>query len=194
MSDTDFDAPTSAIEDLTGDYQIDSAHTRLGFIARHAMVTSVRGFFPEFEGTVHLDAADPGKSSAKITIKVESVTTGHTQRDAHLRTSDFFDIETHPEMTFVSTSAEALGGENFRLTGDLTIKGVSKPVSIDFEFTGSAKDPYGNMRAGFEGKTTINRKDWGVVYNAALETGGMLVSDKIKLEFDISAVKLTPTA
>lgn len=186
--------PTAAIQDLTGDYQIDAAHTRLGFVARHAMVTKVRGSFETFEGHAHLDAADPSKSSANLTIQVASITTGQEQRDAHLRTNDFFDVPTYPEMTFQSTAVQATGSDTFEMTGDLTIKGVTKPVTIEFEFTGSAKDPYGNMRAGFEGKAQINRTDWGVSFNAALETGGLLVSEKINLEFDVSAIKLTPTA
>jgi len=195
MTSYDFDTtPTQAIEDLTGDYSLDVAHTRIGFTARHAMVTSVRGSFQEFEGTAHLDAADPSKSSATVTMKVASISTGQEQRDAHLRSPDFFDSETYPEITFVSTSAEQVDDETYRLTGDLTVKDVTKPISVDFTFNGSAKDPYGNLRAGFEGRTTLNRKEWGVTWNAALETGGFLVSDKIKLEFDVSAVKLTPTA
>jgi len=188
------DETTTVISDLTGDYQIDVAHSRLGFVARHAMVTKVRGAFKEFEGRAHLDAAEPGKSTAEMTVQLGSVDTGQEQRDAHLRTSDFFDVENHPEMRFLSTSVEQVDADTYRMAGDLTIKGVTKPVQIDFEYTGSAKDPYGNLRAGFEGRATINRKDWDLSWNAALETGGFLVSDKVDLEFDISAVKLTPTA
>src|SRR6202008_3763635 len=111
------------------------------------------------------------------------------QRDGHLRTGDFFDAETYPEIAFRSTSAQRLDAETYRLTGDLTIKGTSKPVSVDFTFNGSAKDLYGNERVGFEGSTTINRTDWGLTYNAALETGGVLIGEKVKLTFDISAIK-----
>lgn len=185
---------SSAIEDLTGDYSFDAAHTRLGFTARHAMVTKVRGSFQDFEGTARLDAADPTKSSAELRIKAGSITTGQEQRDAHLRNNDFLDIEKYPEMTFTSTAVEQVDDTNYRVTGDLTIKETTKPVTVDVEFTGSAKDPFGNLRAGFDGTATINRKDWGVSWNAPLETGGFLVSDKISLEFDISAIKLTPTA
>lgn len=184
----------AAIQDLTGDYQLDVAHTRIGFIARHAMVTKVRGSFEVFEGTAHLDAEDPTKSTATVSIDVESINTGQAQRDGHLRANDFFDVPTHPKMTFTSTAVEVKGDDRYRMTGDLTIKGVTKSVSVDFEYTGSAKDPYGNLRAGFEGTTTINRSDWGVSFNATLEAGGLLVSEKITLEFDISAIKLTPTA
>lgn len=195
MISTNFDAaPTPAIEDLSGDYELDVAHTRIGFTARHAMVTSVRGSFQEFEGDAHLDGADPTKSSAKVTIKAASISTGHEQRDAHLRGADFLDVQTHPDITFESTGVEQLDDDTYRVRGDLTIKDQTRPVSIDFTFNGSAKDPYGNLRAGFEGAATINRKDWGLTWNAALETGGFLVSDKIKLEFDVSGVKLSPTA
>jgi polyisoprenoid-binding protein YceI len=194
MTITDLDPTTAAIEDLSGDYSLDVAHTRIGFSARHAMVTSVRGSFQDFEGTAHLDAADPTKSSAKLTIRVASLTTGQEQRDAHLRSPDFFDVETYPEITFESTDVEQLDGDTYRLVGDLTIKDQTQPVSVDFTFNGSAKDPFGNLRAGFEGRTTVNRKDWGLTWNAALETGGFLVADKVKFEFDVSAVKLTPTA
>ena len=185
MSDT----TTQAIADLTGDYAIDPAHTRIGFVARHAMVTKVRGSFTEFEGKVHLDEQSPGASSAQIVIKVNSIDTGNTDRDGHLRSNDFFDMDEFPEITFSSTGAEKLGSEDFRVTGDLTVKGVTKPVTIDFEYQGSAKDPYGNLRAGFEGKAMINRKDFGVSFNAPLETGGVLVGDKINLEFDVSLIR-----
>ncbi|WP_019874182.1 YceI family protein [Sporichthya polymorpha] len=180
---------TTTVSQLTGDYTLDTTHTRLGFVARHAMVTKVRGAFTEFSGTAHLDAEDPTRSSAQLTIQVASIDTGNDQRDEHLRTNDFFEVATYPEITFVSTSAESLGDDQYRLTGDLTIKGTTKPVSVDFEYTGTAVDPFGNTRVGFEGKTVLNRKDWGIAWNAALDTGGVLVSEKITLEFDVSAVK-----
>ncbi|MFD3589609.1 YceI family protein [Streptomyces sp. NPDC058683] len=174
---------------LTGDYTIDPAHTTLGFVARHAMVTNVKGSFQEFEGSLHLDGADPAKSTASLDIKMESITTGSPDRDGHLKSADFFKTDEFPTMTFRSTKAEAVGGDDYRITGDLTILGVTKPVTIDLEFNGVAKDPFGNERVGFEGKAEIKRSDWGVTWNASLETGGVLVSDKIKLNFDISAIK-----
>jgi polyisoprenoid-binding protein YceI len=183
-----FDAPTSAVEDLTGDYTIDATHTRLGFSARHAMVTTVRGQFKDFVGTAHIDAANPAASSVSLTIQTASIDTGVADRDGHLRSGDFFDAEANPEITFVSTNVER-DGDDWAVTGDLTIKGVTKPVTIDFESTGSARDPFGNLRVGFEGATSINRKDWDLTWNAALETGGVLVSEKIKLEFDVSAIR-----
>jgi polyisoprenoid-binding protein YceI len=184
MSDT-----TQAISDLTGDYVIDPAHTRIGFVARHAMVTKVRGSFTDVAGKVHLDEQDPGRSSAEITIKVHSIDTGNSDRDAHLRSNDFFAMDEFPEITFTSTSAEKVSDTDFKLTGDLTVKGVTKPVVIDFEYQGSAKDPFGNLRAGFEGTAQVNRKDFGVTFNAPLETGGVLVGDKITLEFDVSLIR-----
>lgn len=180
---------TQAIADLTGDYVIDPAHTRIGFVARHAMVTKVRGSFTEFEGKVHLDEQNPAQSSAQIVITVRSIDTGNADRDGRLRGNDFLAIDEFPEITFTSTTAEKAGDEDFKLTGDLTVKGVTKPVTIDFEYQGSAKDPYGNLRAGFEGKTTINRRDFGVTTNLALETGGVLVGDKIVLELDVSLIR-----
>lgn len=182
---------TTAIQDLTGDYTLDPAHTRIGFAARHAMVTKVRGQFREFEGMIHVDAEDPTKSSAEV--DVGSITTGDDQRNGHLRNADFFDVEHHPRTMFKSTAVEKVSGDRYRMTGDLTVKGETRPVSFEVEFTGSAKDPYGNLRAGFEASGELSRKEWGLTWNAALETGGFLVSDKIKLEFDVSAVKLTPT-
>ncbi len=184
-----FDAPTSAVADLTGDYTVDAAHTRLGFSARHAMVTTVRGSFKEFTGTAHIDAANPSASSVTLTIQTGSVDTGQADRDGHLVSADFFDAENNPTITFVSTNVDKVDADTWDITGDLTIKGTTKPVTIAFDETGSAQDPFGNVRVGFEGATSINRKDWGLTWNAALETGGVLVSEKIKLEFDVSAIK-----
>ncbi|MET8245906.1 YceI family protein [Streptomyces sp. NPDC005202] len=174
---------------LTGDYTIDPAHSTLGFVARHAMVTNVKGKFNDFTGTLHLDGGDPSRSTASIDVKMDSIDTGSADRDGHLKSSDFFKTDEHPTMTFRSTKAEALGGDHYRITGDLTILGVTKPLTIDLEFNGAAKDPFGNERVGFEGKAEILRSEWGLTWNAALETGGVLVSDKIKLNFDISAIK-----
>ncbi|MFE5617656.1 YceI family protein [Streptomyces sp. NPDC056524] len=178
-----------ALAALTGEYTIDPAHSSIGFTVRHAMVTNVRGSFGDHEGTLQLDGSNPGASAASIDIKISSVDTGIGDRDTHLRSGDFFDAEQFPLMTFRSTEAEQLGGDKYRMTGDLTIKDVTKPLSIDLEFNGTATDPYGIERVGFEGSAEILRSDWGLTWNAALETGGVVVSDKVKLNFDISAIK-----
>ena len=174
---------------LTGTYTLDPTHSRIGFVARHAMVTKVRGSFNEFEGTGYLDADDPASSRLELTIRAASIDTRNADRDGHLRSNDFFDMDNHPEIRFVSTSVEEVDPENYRVTGDLTIKGVTKPVTVDFEYTGAAVDPFGNHRVGLEGTATVNRKDWGVNWNAALEAGGVLVSEKVTLEFDVSAIR-----
>jgi polyisoprenoid-binding protein YceI len=174
---------------LTGTYTVDTAHSRVGFVARHAMVTKVRGAFNEFDGKAVIDGANPANSSVEVTMQVASVDTRNAQRDGHLRTNDFLDAETYPTITFKSTDITFDGGRDFEVTGELTIKDVTKSITIPLEFQGAATDPFGNERIGFEGSVVINRKDWGVSWNAALETGGVLVSEKIALEFEISAIK-----
>jgi polyisoprenoid-binding protein YceI len=174
--------------DIAGDYVLDPAHTRIGFSARHAMVTKVRGQFDEFEGTAHVDTQNPASSTVNVTIQTASVTTGQAQRDGHLKSPDFFDVETYPQITFVSTDVERDGTE-WSITGDLTINAVTKPVTVLFEETGEAKDPFGNLRVGFEGSVTLNRTEWDLKWNSPLETGGVLVSEKVTLEFDVSAIR-----
>jgi polyisoprenoid-binding protein YceI len=181
--------PTVETVTLSGDYDIDAAHSRLGFAAKHAMVTTVRGAFKDFTAEIHVDADDVSKSTAKVEIQTASIDTGNQMRDDHVRNSDFLEVETYPTITFVSTTAEKVDDENFTLTGDLTVKGVTKPVSITLELTGAADDPWGNFRLGFEGKTEINRSDYGVTFNAPLGVGGVVISEKVKLEFDIAAVR-----
>ncbi|MGV1003541.1 MAG: YceI family protein [Candidatus Nanopelagicales bacterium] len=176
-----------------GTWNLDPSHSRLGFVARHAMVTKVRGSFNKFEGSFVIDPAQPEATTAKVSVELGSVDTGSPDRDAHLRSADFFDVENNPTMEFVSTAVRQDGAE-FVLTGDLTIKGVTRPVELELEPTGAATDPFGNHRVGFEGKAEISRKDFGLTWNVALETGGLLVSDKIKLQLDISAVLVTVPA
>ena len=189
---TTFADDSRVLDDIAGDYVLDPSHTRVGFSARHAMVTKVRGQFDEFEGSAHVDTQNPAASSITVTIQAASVTTGNAQRDGHLKTPDFFDIENYPTITFVSTDVKR-DGTDWNITGDLTINATTKPVTIVFEETGTARDPFGNLRAGFEGSVSINRGDWGLAFNAALETGGVLVSEKVNLEFDVSAIQ-TPAA
>ncbi len=173
----------------SGSYTLDPTHSRLGFVARHALVTKVRGAFNDFTGEVVIDGDDLTKSSATVTIEAASIDTRNEQRDGHIRTGDFFDVDNFKQITFVSTAVEVVDDETVRLTGDLTIKGTTKPVSIDFSYEGGAVDPFGNQRVGFEGSVVVNRKDWGVNWNAPLEAGGVLVSEKITLEFELSAIK-----
>jgi polyisoprenoid-binding protein YceI len=182
-------ATTTGFATHTGTYAFDTTHSRLGFVARHAMVTKVRGSFNDFEGTAVIDGADPSKSSVSLSLQVASIDTRNEQRDGHIRTNDFLDVENYPQITFRSTSIEHDGGNDFQVTGDLTVKDVTKSITIPLEFQGAAKDPFGNDRIGFEGSVVVNRKDWGITWNAALETGGVLVSEKVTLEFEISAIK-----
>lgn len=180
---------TTPTESLTGTYALDGSHSRIGFVARHAMVTKVRGAFNEVEGSGYFDAADPSRSHLELTIQANSIDTRNSDRDAHLRGNDFFDMEHYPEIRFVSTAVEKVDDANYRVTGDLTIKDVTKSITYDLEFTGAVLDPFGYQRIGLEGSVAINRKDWGVNWNATMEAGGVLVSEKVTLEFEVSAVK-----
>jgi polyisoprenoid-binding protein YceI len=174
--------------DLTGTWDLDPAHTTVGFAVRHAMVTNVRGHFAGFTGGATINADSPEESSAWLDIDPTTITTNNEMRDGHLKSADFFEVETFPAITFRSTAAK-LDGEELILTGDLTIRGVTHSVDISWEFGGIAKDPYGNTKAGFEGTTTISRKEWGLTYNAALETGGVMIADKVKLVLEVEAAK-----
>jgi polyisoprenoid-binding protein YceI len=181
----------ATLADLSGTYVLDPAHTRIGFVARHAMVTKVRGQFNDFEGSGVVDATDFTQSSVTVIIQAASIDTRNEQRDAHLRSNDFLAMEEYPQITFTSTGIQQTGPTSVELTGDLTIRGVTNTVTVPFEFEGAATDPYGNLRLGLEGSVVINRKDYGVTWNVALETGGVLVSDKVTLEFEVSAIKAT---
>lgn len=178
----------SGIADLKGTYVLDASHSQLGFVARHAMVTKVRGSFNEVAGTATLDGANPSASTLSVTMQAASVDTRSEGRDAHLRSADFFDAEKYPEITFTGTDF-VVDGDVITVTGDLTIKGVTHSVTIPFEFQGAATDPFGNQRIGFEGSVVVNRKDWNLNWNAALEAGGVLVSEKVTLELEVSAIK-----
>ena len=180
---------TTAVGQTTGSYTLDPAHTRIGFVARHAMVTKVRGSFNEFTGTANLRSDDPSGWDTQLTIQAASIDTRNEQRDAHLRGNDFLAMEQFPTITFASTGVERVDDDTYRVTGDLTVRGVTRPVTIDFEYQGVATDPFGNVRVGFEGSVAISRKDFGISWNAALETGGVLVGDKVVLEFEVSAIK-----
>jgi polyisoprenoid-binding protein YceI len=180
-----------ALRALTGQWTIDRPHSRIGFSVRHAMVTTVRGAFADYDSTLYFDGARPSESRAEIVIRVASVDTGVEQRDTHLIGTDFFDARRHPEMAFRSTSTVHDGGETFRMAGELTIRGVTRPVELQLDYLGSVVDPFGFERAGFDGTTTIDRTEWGLVYNQRLEQGGAMVSEKVRLQFDISAIRST---
>ena len=168
-----------------GTWQIDRSHSDLRITARHLMVAKVRGTFTEFAGTIVV-AEDPTQSTVEVQAKAATITTGTPDRDAHLRSPDFLDAEQYPLVTFVSTALEPNGGR-WKLTGDLTIRGISRPVTFDMTFEGAATDPYGNTKAAFTAVGEIERKDWGLTWNVALEGGGVLVSERFKLELDVEA-------
>jgi polyisoprenoid-binding protein YceI len=179
----------ATLEQTTGTWSIDPSHTRIGFSAKHAMVATVRGQFAEFSGALTLDGAAPEKSSAEVSIITGSISTSSEDRDNHLRSGDFLDVETHPEITFRSSGVRYTGEDDFVMLGDLVIRGTSRPVELKVELEGLATDPFGNERIGFSGETTISRKDFGLTWNVALEAGGVLVSDKVKITLDVSAIK-----
>jgi polyisoprenoid-binding protein YceI len=174
--------------ELTGTWEIDANHSTVGFAVKHAMVSTTRGHFGGFKGGATIDAANPETSTAWLEIDATTVVTGNEQRDGHLRSADFWDTENHPVITYKSTSAK-LDGDNLVTSGDLTIRGVSHPVDVEWEFNGTATDPYGTTKAGFDGTATIKRSDWNISWNAALESGGFLISDKVKLVLEIEADK-----
>jgi polyisoprenoid-binding protein YceI len=171
----------------TTTYAIDKAHSEAAFQVRH-LLTKVRGRFSDFAGTIEYDAEQPERSVVKATIQAASVDTNEADRDKHLRSTDFFDVDQYPALTFTSTRITKRGADAFNVAGDLTIHGVTRPVNLNVSFLGKAKDPWGNERLGFEGETTINRKDFGLGWNAALETGGFLVGDEVKIGLSVQAV------
>ncbi len=178
----------SDLSQLTaGTWTVDPSHSTVGFTVRHLMISKVRGRFGTFSGSLTV-AGDPLQSSVEATVDLASVDTDDEGRDTHLRGTDFFDVEQHPEMKFVSTGVKEKGG-HYALLGDLTIKGVTRHVEFDLDFEGVGRDPWGGTRAGFTARAEINRKDWGLEWNVALETGGVLVGEKVKIELEIEAVK-----
>lgn len=176
------------LDQLSGTYVLDPSHTSIGFVTRHAMVTKVRGSFEEYSGSATIDEADPTASKLEVVVQTASVNTRNADRDAHLRSADFFDAEQFPTITFTATGF-SVRESVVDVTGDLTIKDVTRSVTIPFEFQGSAVDPFGNARIGFEGAVEVHRSEFGLTWNAALETGGFLVSDRVTLEFEVSAIK-----
>ncbi len=178
----------SNLSDLTpGTWNVDPSHSGLNFSVKHLMVSKVRGRFGSFNGSLEI-AADPLQSTVTASADVDSISTGDQGRDDHLKSADFFDATNFPTIEFKSTKIEA-DGDDFVLFADLTIRGITKNVKFELEFEGIGKDPWGNIKAGFTADAEINRKEWGLEWNAALETGGVLVGEKVKLQLDIQAVK-----
>jgi polyisoprenoid-binding protein YceI len=170
-----------------GTWTIDTSHSSVEFVVRHLMVAKVRGRFSEFSGTIHVGET-PEASSVEVEISTPSITTGDPQRDGHLLSADFFDAETHPTIGFRSTGVRSVKGERYELDGELTVLGVAKPVRLDLEYQGSITDPFGNDKAVFSASTEIDREDWGLTWNQALESGGVLVGKKAKIEIEVEAV------
>lgn len=174
-------------------WQVDYAHTQIQFVARHMMISKVRGTFEKFNVLINLDEKNPEKTTVQAQIETASINTRDPQRDAHLRSADFFDSEKYPLMTFTSDRVEMLGGERARLYGSLTIRDITRPVVLDVESTGRAKSPWGTFSVGFNAHTTISRKNWNLTWNQALETGGVLVSDEIEINIELEAVEQSET-
>jgi polyisoprenoid-binding protein YceI len=170
-------------------WNIDPSHSGVHFTVRHLVISKVRGAFARWQGVVDFDEQNPSASKVSVKIEAASIDTREEKRDQHLRSPDFLDVEKYPALTFESTKVEKLDGDQYRVTGDLSLHGVTKSVVLDSEFLGGGKDPWGNQRAGFSAKTTINRKDFGLSWNQALETGGLLVGEKIEISLDVQAVK-----
>jgi polyisoprenoid-binding protein YceI len=169
-------------------WNIDASHSRVGFAVKHMMVSTVKGHFNVLSGTVNIDEANPANSWVEAEIDAASIDTRDANRDNHLRTADFLDVEKFPKITFKSTKVEPVGDNEYNVIGDLTLHGVTKSVVLKAEYSGTIKDPYGLNRAGFEARTKINRKDFGLAFNALLETGGALVGDEVKIDLDLEAV------
>mgnify|MGYP001615302816 CR=1 FL=1 len=169
-------------------YAVDKTHSEVSFQIRHLM-GKVRGYFTDFSGTINADAAKPEASTVEFTIKATSISTANEYRDKHLRSADFFDVEKLPEIGFKSTKIKLLGKDRYEVTGDFTLHGVTKPLTLPVTFLGTAKDPWGNDRAGFETTATVNRKDYGIVWNKALDAGGLLLGDEVAISISLEAIK-----
>ncbi|MCZ7667835.1 MAG: YceI family protein [Chloroflexi bacterium] len=170
-------------------WQIDYAHSEINFTVRHMMISKVRGSFDEWSGIINFDPENPTNTTVDVTVQLASVNTNEQQRDDHLRSPDFFDVATHPEMRFKSTKVEQNDVDEGLLYGELTIRGITKPVVLDVNYAGQAKSPWGTTSAGFSASATINRKDWDLTWNQALETGGVLVSDKISIGIELELIQ-----
>lgn len=170
-------------------WNLDPDHTQVWFSVRHMMFATVKGQFPGVSGELKLNEADPAKTAVQVQIDAATIDTRSEQRDQHLRSADFFDVENHPHLTFVSRRVEPVGGSRYTVTGDLTIRGTTREVVLNVEETGRGKDPWGQEKIGFTAETRIDRKDFGLTWNQALEAGGVLVSDEVKISIDGQAIR-----
>ncbi|HEY6729272.1 MAG TPA: YceI family protein [Polyangiaceae bacterium] len=173
----------------TNTWNLDAGHSGIGFSVRHLVFAKVRGRFSAWSGSLELDEENLAQSSVQVSIDAASIDTGTPDRDAHLRSPDFFDVANYPKLSFRSNRVEALGGDRYRVYGDLTIRDVTREVVLDSEFSGKAKDPWGNDRVAFTAKTSVDRRDFGLKWNQALETGGVVVGERVDIELEIQAVK-----
>lgn len=174
---------------FAADYTVDGDHSEVGFKVRHMGISSVAGRFLKVDGSFTFDAKNIAGAKAQATIAANSVDTRQAKRDEHLRTADFFDVQSHPEITFVSKEIKDIQGNSFKVLGDLSIRGQSKPIVLNATFNGTTTDPWGNERAGFEAEATINRKDWGIVWNKLLDSGGLVVGEEVKITLQVEGVR-----
>ena len=170
-------------------WDVDPAHSSLGFTVRHLVISKVHGRFVRWAGTLLIDDAQPERSRVQVRAEAASIDTHEPQRDAHLRSADFLDTDRHPAITFTSTHIEKAGDQRYQVTGDLAIAGVTRPVRLEVEALGRARDPWGSERAGFSGRTSIDRRDFSLVWNQALETGGVVVGEKVEIAIEVEAVR-----
>ena len=177
----------------TTKWNFDLSHSSVNFSVRHLMISKVHGRFTQWDGSLEIDDADVTQSKLDVAIQAASIETRDEKRDAHLRSADFFDVATYPTLTFKSTKIEKRSDSELAVTGELTIHGVTKSVTLDVELNGESKDPWGGIRRGFSAKTSVNRKDFGLTWNAALETGGVVVGDKVEISIEVEAIKAAET-
>ena len=173
---------------MATEYDVDSAHSHVGFTVKH-LVGKVPGEFKDYTGKFNFDEKKPASFNADFEIKAASISTGNEKRDAHLKTAEFFDVEKFPNITFKGTAMKSTGAKKYKLMGDMTMHGVTKPVTFDVEYGGTAKDPWGNMRAGFTATTKLDRKDFGIIWNKTLDSGGMMIGNEVSIELDLEAVQ-----
>jgi polyisoprenoid-binding protein YceI len=185
---TDLQTERGVVRVPTGTWRVDPAHSSIGFEIKHLMIATVRGRFTEFEGVV-VAAEDVAESRASGVVKAASIDTGHPDRDAHLRSPDFFDVENYPEIRFESTAIEPLGGPRFRVVGSLTIKSTTREVALESTVEGAQRDPWGNDRVGIRARGSINRKDFGLTWQQSIETGGFVLGDEVRIVIEVSAIR-----